>query len=63
MALITPAKSHSEVIIQSVAARDRAKAEKFAKANNIPQVHGSYQGESGDDSHPRHLANTTTRNA
>ncbi|KAF8863061.1 NAD(P)-binding protein [Acephala macrosclerotiorum] len=43
MALITPAKSHPEVIIQSVAARDREKAEKFAKANGIPQVHGSYQ--------------------
>ena len=46
MALIMPAKSHPEVIIQAVAARDREKGEKFAKANNIPEVKGSYQGES-----------------
>ena len=44
MALITPAKSHAEVIIQAVAARDREKAEKFAKANEIPEVKDSYQG-------------------
>lgn len=63
MALITPAKSHPEVIIQAVAARDRAKAEKYAKSNDIPEVKGSYQGESGDDSYWRHLANTTPRYA
>jgi predicted dehydrogenase len=44
MALIGPAKSHPEVIIQAVAARDRGKADKFAKANGIPEVKGSYQG-------------------
>lgn len=44
MALITPAKSHPEVIVQAVAARDRKKAEAFAKANGIPQVLDSYQG-------------------
>ncbi|KAG0646435.1 putative oxidoreductase [Hyphodiscus hymeniophilus] len=43
MALIDPAKSHPEVIIQAVAARDREKADKYAKANNIPEVKGSYQ--------------------
>lgn len=44
MGLIMPAKSHPEVVIQAVAARDRQKAEKFAKANGIPEVKGSYQG-------------------
>jgi predicted dehydrogenase len=43
MALITPARSHSDVIIQSVSARDRKKAEAFARKHNIPEVKGSYQ--------------------
>ncbi|KAL1302062.1 hypothetical protein AAFC00_002504 [Neodothiora populina] len=43
LALIIPAKSHPEVIIQAVAARDRRKAEAFAKSNGIPEVKGSYQ--------------------
>lgn len=46
LALLGPAKSHPEVIIQAVAARKREKAEKFAKSNNIPEVKDSYQGES-----------------
>jgi hypothetical protein len=44
MALITPAKSHSEVIIAAVAARDKQKAEAYAKKHDIPIVHNSYQG-------------------
>lgn len=44
LALITPAKSHPEVIIQAVASRDRAKAEAFAKSHGIPEVKNSYQG-------------------
>lgn len=44
MAFINPAKSHPEVIVQAVAARDRKKAEAFAKANSIPEVFDSYQG-------------------
>ncbi|KAH7322434.1 hypothetical protein B0I35DRAFT_476387 [Stachybotrys elegans] len=43
LTLIIPAKSHPEVIVQAVAARDRAKAEAFAKSHNIPEVKGSYQ--------------------
>ncbi|PKY04094.1 NAD(P)-binding protein [Aspergillus campestris IBT 28561] len=43
MALITPSKSHPEVIIQAVSARDRKKAEEFAKANSIPEVRDSYE--------------------
>ncbi|KAI4105721.1 MAG: hypothetical protein LQ339_003283 [Xanthoria mediterranea] len=43
LALLGPAKSHPEVVIQAVAARQREKAEKFAKSNNIPEVKGSYQ--------------------
>lgn len=46
LALLGPAKSHPEVIIQAVAARKREKAEKFAKSNNIPEIKDSYQGES-----------------
>ncbi|KAA8645282.1 Gfo/Idh/MocA family protein [Aspergillus tanneri] len=36
LALITPAKSHPEVIIQAVSARNRKKAQDFAKAHSIP---------------------------
>ncbi|RLL93008.1 hypothetical protein CFD26_100857 [Aspergillus turcosus] len=43
MALIGPAKSHPEVIIAAVAARDKKKAEAYAKKHNIPVVHLSYQ--------------------
>lgn len=43
MALIGPAKSHSEVIIQAVAARDRTRAEAFAKKHGIPEVKDTYQ--------------------
>ncbi|KAL8697712.1 MAG: hypothetical protein Q9201_006973 [Fulgogasparrea decipioides] len=43
LALIGPAKSHPEVIIQAVSARDRQKAEAFAKSNSIPEVKDSYQ--------------------
>jgi len=39
-----PAKSHPEVIVQAVAARDRSKAEAFAKSHGIPEVRNSYQG-------------------
>ncbi|KAJ6109451.1 Oxidoreductase N-terminal [Penicillium sp. IBT 16267x] len=42
LALITPALSHPEVIVQAVAARDRARAEEFAKKHSIPDVRVSY---------------------
>lgn len=42
-ALIIPAKLHPEVVIQAVAARDRKRAEEFAKKNGIPEVKDSYQ--------------------
>jgi predicted dehydrogenase len=41
---VTPAKSHPEVIVQAIAARDRARAEEFAKKHGIPDVKDSYQG-------------------
>lgn len=44
MALITPAKSHPEVVIQAIAARDRARAEAFAKKNGVVEVKNTYQG-------------------
>ncbi|KAK0617238.1 hypothetical protein B0T14DRAFT_568762 [Immersiella caudata] len=43
LAIITPAAQHPEVTITAVAARDRAKAEKFAKKHKIPIVLNSYQ--------------------
>ncbi|QKX55603.1 uncharacterized protein TRUGW13939_02699 [Talaromyces rugulosus] len=43
MTLITPAKSHPEVIVQAVAARDRSRAEAFAKKHGVPEVKDSYQ--------------------
>lgn len=45
MAFITPAKDHPEVIVQTVAARDKSKAQAYAAKNGIPQVHDSYQGD------------------
>ncbi|RMZ66112.1 fad binding domain-containing [Pyrenophora seminiperda CCB06] len=43
MALITPAMSHPEVIVQAIAARDRGRAEEFAKKHGIPEVKDSYE--------------------
>ena len=44
LAFITPAKSHSDVIVAAVASRDLARAKAYAKKFDIPNVHGSYQG-------------------
>ncbi|KAF2258394.1 putative oxidoreductase [Lojkania enalia] len=41
--LTIPAKLHPEVIVHAVAARDRKRAEEFAKKNGIPVVRDSYQ--------------------
>ncbi|RAO67707.1 uncharacterized protein BHQ10_003719 [Talaromyces amestolkiae] len=43
MSLILPAKTHPEVVIACVAARDRARAEKYAKKHGIESVHDTYQ--------------------
>ncbi|KAI3397093.1 hypothetical protein diail_11236 [Diaporthe ilicicola] len=43
MALVTPAKSHPEVIIHAIAARDKARAVAYAKSHGIPEVRDSYQ--------------------
>jgi predicted dehydrogenase len=42
--MINPAKSHPDVIIQAVAARDKKKAQAYAAKYNIPQVIESYEG-------------------
>ncbi|ROV99856.1 hypothetical protein VSDG_03111 [Cytospora chrysosperma] len=42
LAVIIPAISHPEVIIQAVAARDHARATEFAKKHGIPDIHNSY---------------------
>ena len=44
MAFIIPARSHAEVIIAAVAARDKKRAEAHAKRYDIPIVHESYDG-------------------
>jgi predicted dehydrogenase len=44
MAVIQPARSHPEVIVAAVAARDVKRAEAYAKKHGIPIVHKSYQG-------------------
>lgn len=44
MTIMTPAKSHPEVTVQAIAARDRKKAEAFAKQHGIPDVRDSYEG-------------------
>ncbi|PYH86650.1 NAD(P)-binding protein [Aspergillus uvarum CBS 121591] len=41
--VIVPAKSHPEVIIAAVAARDSDRAQQYAKTHDIPIVHSSYQ--------------------
>ncbi|KAK1676450.1 putative oxidoreductase [Colletotrichum godetiae] len=43
MALLTPALSHPEVIVQAIAARDRSRAEDLAKKHGIPEVKDTYQ--------------------
>ncbi|KAF2445318.1 NAD(P)-binding protein [Karstenula rhodostoma CBS 690.94] len=43
MALILPAKSHSQVIIHAIAARDKTRATVFAKKHGIPVVKNSYE--------------------
>ncbi|MEV0029507.1 Gfo/Idh/MocA family oxidoreductase [Nocardia sp. NPDC050793] len=41
--LIAPAARSSEVVVAAVAARDRPRAERFARKHGIPQVYDSYQ--------------------
>ena len=43
-ALIYPAKSHPDVVVLAVAARDKKKAEAFAKKYGIVKAYGGYQG-------------------
>jgi predicted dehydrogenase len=48
-ALILPAQSHNDVVVIAVAARDKTKAEKFAKKYGIAKAYGGsngYQGQS-----------------
>ncbi|KAL5492465.1 hypothetical protein ACEPAI_3912 [Sanghuangporus weigelae] len=43
-ALIRPAKSHPEIVVSAVAARDKGKAEAFAKTHGIPKVFSGANG-------------------
>ncbi|KAJ4374168.1 hypothetical protein N0V83_002909 [Neocucurbitaria cava] len=49
-ALIVPARSHAEVLVVAVAARDRKRAEVYAKRHGIPIVHDSYDALINDPS-------------
>jgi predicted dehydrogenase len=42
LALVTPAKQHSQVEVAAVAARDPARGQAFAAKHGIPRVHDSY---------------------
>ncbi|KAI5926010.1 hypothetical protein F4810DRAFT_619335 [Camillea tinctor] len=42
-ALIVPSKSHPEVVVQVIAARDPSKAKAFAQKHGIPEVAATYQ--------------------
>ena len=44
-ALVIPAKSHPEVVLKGVAARDRARAEALARTHGIERVYDSYDGQ------------------
>ena len=49
IAIVNPAKSHPGFSINAVAARDKKKAERFAKKYNIPKCYygnTGYQGQS-----------------
>jgi predicted dehydrogenase len=46
-ALISPSKSHPEVEIYAVAARDEKKALGFGKKHGIPKVYGGNNGYQG----------------
>ena len=43
MALVKPAKTNPGVEVRAVAARDRARGEKFAQKHGIPVVHDTYE--------------------
>ncbi|KII96205.1 hypothetical protein PLICRDRAFT_241926 [Plicaturopsis crispa FD-325 SS-3] len=43
LALIAPAKSHPDVVIHAIAARDLTRAQAFAKKHGIPKAYGGYQ--------------------
>jgi predicted dehydrogenase len=43
-ALLKPARRVAEATVIAVAARDRTRAEKFARKHGIPRVHGTYDG-------------------
>ncbi|KAF1941521.1 oxidoreductase domain-containing protein [Clathrospora elynae] len=49
-ALTLPARSHAEVLVVAVAARDKKKAEAYAKRYGIPIVHDSYDALINDPS-------------
>ncbi|GLB41844.1 putative oxidoreductase family, NAD-binding Rossmann fold [Lyophyllum shimeji] len=43
VALIAPAKNHPETVVYAVAARDKARAEAYARKHGIEKVHRTYQ--------------------
>src|SRR5438045_6924367 len=47
-ALLKPARSTGAAVVTAVAARDRTKAEAFARKHGVPRVHDSYEALIGD---------------
>ena len=43
-ALTLPAKTHPDVVVHAVAARDQARADAFAKKHGIPKAYGGKDG-------------------
>ena len=46
-ALISPSKSHQEVVVYAVAARDEKRARDFGKKHGIPKVYSGKNGYQG----------------
>ncbi len=47
IAFISPAKNHAEAVVLAVAARDKGRAEVFAKKYGIPKAYGGKDGYQG----------------
>lgn len=48
IALLIPAKNHPEAVVLAIAARDKARAEAYAKTYGIPKVYGGPDGYQGN---------------
>lgn len=44
IALVRPVKNHPDAVVYAVAARDKSRADDFAKMWGVEKAYGSYQG-------------------